>query len=336
MPGRPIPVVPRPNLQRLAPRSVEATTSGIVIGSVLGGTALLLVCLFLVLFPLWHRRCRGEHAQKDHSTRNPTATTPPERASPTPNTPLPHRPFGGPTVRPVTPSPCRLFTDAGAASSSSSRRWRLEKAAACVHTPSGHPAFTTATTTNNNSNSNSNNNNNDNTNDNTNGAITTPASNSVMYRGDMLDNTITNSTSGSGGSNREGQLGDLLLLQHDSGSNKNDDHNNSNGSGNGRSSSSSRNRNSNIPPRDSLAASVSSAFAAEMSSLLESISLKSSYSSLRSGGLGVPPRVAQAWRPQGAGGGVRAMEGDGDGACAGDGNDDTRTVPAAPCVPLPE
>lgn len=40
-----------------------------------------------------------------------------------------------------------------------------------------------------------------------------------------------------------------------------------------------------------VADSISSAFAAEMSSLLESISLKSSYSSLRSGGLGAPPRM---------------------------------------------
>lgn len=47
-----------------------------------------------------------------------------------------------------------------------------------------------------------------------------------------------------------------------------------------------------IAPGDASAAgSVSSAFAAEMSSLLESISLRSSYSSLRSGGLAAPPRV---------------------------------------------
>ncbi|KAF3770750.1 hypothetical protein M406DRAFT_67130 [Cryphonectria parasitica EP155] len=41
--------------------------------------------------------------------------------------------------------------------------------------------------------------------------------------------------------------------------------------------------------------SISSIFAAEMSSLLESISIKSSYSSLRSGGLGAPPRRVQRW-----------------------------------------
>lgn len=297
----------RRNLQRPAPRSVEAK-SGIITGSVLGGTALVLVGLFLVLFLLWHRRGRGAHAHGRQ--RNPIATrsavtTAPKRTSPTPTpTPMPRRPRGSSAAQPATPSFRRLAVRACAGPPPSSpRRWRREKAAARVHTPSGRPAVATSTTTTTNGDNNT---------------ATQAPSNGFLVRGDRVGNTIQNSTSGGGsGRDRDSRLGDLLLLQrNDSGGGANND---GNGNGNG-----------NMPPRETLTASVSSAFAAEMSSLLESISLKSSYSSLRSGGLGVPPR-ARAWRPQGAGGGGgggsgsvssggSAMEGDG-----GGGGEDGRT-----------
>lgn len=201
----------------LAPRSVGA--NGIIIGSALGGAALLLVSLLLVLFPVWRRRRARAQRGQPAPERSSSSSTPSRESDPS----AAPRPPDDPTVRPVAPSPPRrLAIDASAAPPPP--RWHLEKA--CVHTPSGHPAIT--------------------------------------FRGDIF----TNATGGGGGGGGGGN-------EHDRHDKRTDD---------------------DVAPRDASAASVSSTFAAEMSSLLESISLKSSYSSLRSGGLAAPPRV-QARRP---------------------------------------
>lgn len=191
---------------RAMPQSVE--DKGIIIGSTLGGTALVLVCLALILYPLWQRR------------RTPPSAPPkrtPSRLSKSCPSPMPrprdvdlvdlHR------VRPVTPSPRRLALDGSVplpahpfyAASRGWKSWDVEKAT--VHAPSGHPA--------------------------------------IVWRSDMLGNDSPT-----------------------------------------------------VPKPEELQTrysepSISTTFAAEMSSLLESISIKSSYSSLRSGGavLGVPAQL---------------------------------------------
>lgn len=102
---------------------------GIIIGSTLGGAALILVCLALVLYPIWQRR------------RTPPQRTP-SRVSKTCPSPSPIMPrpsaseFDSHRVRSVPPSPRRLVAINTALPSS--RPWDVEKAT--VHTPSGHPA----------------------------------------------------------------------------------------------------------------------------------------------------------------------------------------------------
>lgn len=226
------------NLAVLSPRSVEA--NGIIIGSVLGGTALLLVSLFLILYPVWTRRRARVHARRGHYDSKRIASRQSDRWS-TP-TPTPHTREDA-TLRPVTLSPRGLAIDATAAAvvAPPPRRWHLEKAG--VHTPSGHPATTS--------------------------------------RGDILTAIA-------------GEHGHLCHNHHPRYNPGHDHHHRPHHNND-------KNNSNKAAPREASRASVSSAFAAEISSLLESISLKSSYSSLRSGGLAAPPRLLQARRPAAAG-----------------------------------
>lgn len=248
----------------LASRSTEGNSGSsiIIMGSVLGGTILVLLSLFLLLFPIWRRRRHPRRptaamvlpAAGVTATATATAAHTPSRLSkkldPSPSSPLPYLDLIT-TVRPVTPSPSpsprRLAIDASAppplqafctyrpTTTTTMTRWDLEKAS--VHTPSGHPAIT--------------------------------------FRGNIF---------GGGGGGGEGGGGTT--------------ENNSSPRPPGRHITTERRRrpaSSEQEPEPELEPepSISSTFAAEMSSLLESISLKSSYSSLRSrsGGLGVPPRM---------------------------------------------
>lgn len=218
------------HLSPVARRSVEA--NGVIIGSVLGGTALLLISLFIILFPVWRRRCARDQARQGQ----PSPRCTPSRQCNLSRTRAPSPP-NRPAVLPVTPPPRPLAIDVA-----TPPRWHLEKAG--VHTPSGHPAIT--------------------------------------FRSDILAAMAENDHHG------------RHHHQHHQRHHHRHHHH----------SSKSHNEKNHTEPREASAAPVSSAFAAEMSSLLESISLKSSYSSLRSGGLAAPPRL-QVRRPPAGGEGER-------------------------------
>ncbi|KAJ4388881.1 hypothetical protein N0V93_006342 [Gnomoniopsis smithogilvyi] len=200
--------VPFQRTKYVRSETLSPEDNGIIIGSTLGGTALILVCLAVVLYPIWQRR--------RHSTASGTPKRTPGRFSKSCASPMPRPSDVDPgrlhRVRPVTPSPRRLGPINASVPSSAnlfdsiSMGWDLEKAH--VHTPSGHPA--------------------------------------IAWRGDIFSNDLSPMTS-----------------------------------------------KVEKPPTRQAEPSISSTFAAEMSSLLESISIKSSYSSLRSSGavLGVPARL---------------------------------------------
>lgn len=205
---------------------------GIIIGSTLGGAALVLVCLALVLYPIWQR----------HRTPSRLSKTGPFSSSSSPPTPMP-RPsaasdFDLHRVRPVTPSPRRLVATNNTFPKPISRSWDVEKAIV-VHTPSGHPA--------------------------TNG-----------WRGDLgKDNKIN---LGSNDSSPPVVVEEAASCTRPA--NKDDAEHQA--------------HLSSSSEAEEGGASISTTFAAEMSSILESISIKSSYSSLRSSGaavLGVPTRL---------------------------------------------
>lgn len=187
---------------------------GIIIGSTLGGAALILVCLALVLYPIWQRR------------RTPPQRTPSRLSKTCPSpSPIMARPsasdFDSHRVRSVPPSPRRLVAINTALPSS--RPWDVEKAT--VHTPSGHPA-------------------------------------TIGWRS-------------GGGNNSLGSNDGSPVVTTSTRPAKNHD----------------GEQRTRLP---SEGGSISTTFAAEMSSILESISIKSSYSSLRSSGaavLGVPTRL---------------------------------------------
>ncbi|CAN8095493.1 unnamed protein product [Discula destructiva] len=208
------------DITHIGPRSTG--DKSIIIGSVLGGVALVLTCLALIFYPVLCRR-------RAHSS--PTTSRTASRLSKTCPSPFPppsdhdlH------LVRPVTPSPRRLAIDASAPCSAHpfgtvSLRWDIEKAS--VHTPSGHPA--------------------------------------IVWRGNIFGNDEETRTPKAVMNSRRRPPPQTEAAEAGEG-----------------------HRQSRQPEP-----SVSSTFAAEMSSLLESISIKSSYSSLRSGGavLGVPARL---------------------------------------------
>lgn len=110
---------------------------GIIIGSTLGSIVLILLCLAIILYPIWRRR---------HKPSRVTPKRTPSRLSKSCPSPMPRTSdiVDLHMVRPVTPSPRRLAIDASVPSSAHpfdtiSMRWDLEKAS--VHTPSGHPAI---------------------------------------------------------------------------------------------------------------------------------------------------------------------------------------------------
>lgn len=198
---------------RAVEQSLDDNNRGIIIGSTLGGAALVLVCLALVLYLIWQRRY-----------------TPPRRTSSrlskTCASPIMPRPsasnFDSHRVRPITPSPRRLVAINTALPIS--RPWDVEKAT--VHTPSGHPA--------------------------TIGWRGRGRSGNIIGDDESPVQISSTRPPNNGDVEQQAQLG------------------------------------------SSEVASVSTTFAAEMSSILESISIKSSYSSLRSSGaavLGVPTRL---------------------------------------------
>lgn len=218
---------------RAVARSLE-DNRGIIIGSTLGGAALLLVCLAMVLYPMWQRH-RTPPPPPKRSTRSRLSKSCPSSYSPTMPQPsaAAASDFDLHRVRPVTPSPRRLVA-INTTSKPISRSWDVEKAIV-VHTPSGHPA---ATTIGWHGGLGSNNNNKNNILRSDDGSPVVAASCTRPARKDEAEHQAQLSS-------EEG-------------------------------------------------ASISTTFAAEMSSILESISIKSSYSSLRSNGaavLGVPTRL---------------------------------------------
>lgn len=117
-------------------RRYLAGDKGAIVGCALGGVTLALLCLWIILFPIWRRRRGAQPGGTPDS--NPIHLSKP---SPSPISPPIDMELH--TVRPVTPSHRRLATEASAPSSAHplgtvSMRWDVEKAR--VHTPSGHPA----------------------------------------------------------------------------------------------------------------------------------------------------------------------------------------------------
>lgn len=117
---------------------------GVIAGSVVGGIALVSICLAILLYPIWQR----------HRAHQPSSSTAKRTSSHLPkscHSPFPRRPSDDldrrPAARPMTPSPRRLAIDATAPSSAVQHptggtvpmRWDVQKAS--VHTPSGHPAI---------------------------------------------------------------------------------------------------------------------------------------------------------------------------------------------------
>lgn len=236
-----------------ASRSVTEA-NGIIIGSTLGGTALILISVFLILFPIWRRRHHANNAEPV-SRRSPNRLS--DHSCPSPlSQPLP--PPDTNSIRPVTPWPsCRLAVDAPAPQATEHvARQERHPGRASADAPSGSPRPT------------------------------------IVFRGDMFTDDYSlaprrihvvdgrhqqqhhHHQQQQHQQQQQQQLAQQQQQQH-----------------------SCRYLGDAPSPHgnDAAADSISTAFAAEMSSLLESISLKSSHSSLRSGGgLGVPPRAQRA------------------------------------------